>query len=142
MVPKSSVHARIGAGQDLEFLTVSGTSALNGQAVDTTGIQTYTGAATLHQDTALTGTVVTFHSTVDALASGVHGAAERGGYIRLQAGLHPITVTFFEYDGGEVLSVAVQGPNFAKQAMPANALFCTAPPAPPAPKEPPAPKAK
>ena len=48
----------MGATDSLSSLTVSGTSAIDGGSVTTTGIQTYTGAATLGQNTTLIGTVV------------------------------------------------------------------------------------
>ena len=54
---------------------------------------------------------------------GLHGPSERSGSIRLQAGVHPITVTFFEAAGGELLKVFYEGPGLNKQEVPAAALF-------------------
>lgn len=54
---------------------------------------------------------------------GLHSARERSGSITLSAGLHQITVTFFESGGGEVLNVRMAGPGLAKQLIPDNVLF-------------------
>ncbi|PJJ53073.1 PQQ-dependent sugar dehydrogenase [Hymenobacter chitinivorans] len=53
---------------------------------------------------------------------GLHGAAEKSGTIGLRAGLHALTVTFFERTGAEVLGVSYAGPGLVKQAVPAAAL--------------------
>ncbi|UOQ73010.1 PQQ-dependent sugar dehydrogenase [Hymenobacter cellulosilyticus] len=53
---------------------------------------------------------------------GLHGAAEKSGTIGLRAGVHAITVTFFERTGAEVLSVSYAGPGLAKQVVPGTAL--------------------
>ena len=55
---------------------------------------------------------------------GLHGMAEAGGYVALAAGLHTITVTFFERDGGDGLEVWYAGPDIDKQRIPAEALMC------------------
>lgn len=54
---------------------------------------------------------------------GQHAARERSGTIALAAGLHEITVEFFEYAGGERLDVSYEGPGVAKQLIPGNRLF-------------------
>jgi hypothetical protein len=54
---------------------------------------------------------------------GLHGTRERAGTIRLRAGKHALTVTFFEKTGGEVLNVSYAGPGIAKRAIPTTALF-------------------
>jgi len=46
--------------------------------------------------------------------------------------MHPITVTFFEHGGDEVLSVSYEGPGIARQTIPPDVLFCTPPDQPPA----------
>ncbi|TGE27561.1 PQQ-dependent sugar dehydrogenase [Hymenobacter metallicola] len=53
---------------------------------------------------------------------GLHGAAEKSGTIGLRAGVHAITVTFFERTGAEVLGVSYAGPGLAKQPIPGAAL--------------------
>ena len=63
---------------------------------------------------------------------GLHGAVDAAGLIRLAAGTHPITVTFFEHGGDEVLSVSYEGPGIARQTIPPGVLFCTPPDQPPA----------
>jgi len=52
-----------------------------------------------------------------------HPAMQMGGLIRLTAGLHPITVTFFERWKWELLEVYYEGPGLAKQQIPPKALF-------------------
>ena len=77
----NGVFDGIVGGTALEFLTVSGTSAINGGSVDTsdadggTGIQTYSGAATLGADTTLTGATVTFGDTLDGTTAGAQSLA-------------------------------------------------------------------
>ena len=61
-------------------------------------------------------------STLVVNNDGLHGAQERSGKIGLKAGVHALTVTFFERDGGEVLEVAYAGPGIARTALPASAL--------------------
>ncbi|UYZ64491.1 RICIN domain-containing protein [Hymenobacter weizhouensis] len=53
---------------------------------------------------------------------GRHGTQERSGTIGLKAGLHAITVTFFEAYGGQVLSVSYAGGGLSKQVIPGSAL--------------------
>jgi hypothetical protein len=54
---------------------------------------------------------------------GLHASKEMSGTIGLKAGKHALTVTFFEYNGGQVLTVSYAGPGIAKQVVPASALF-------------------
>ena len=54
---------------------------------------------------------------------GLHGTQEKSGSIGLKAGLHAITVTFFERGGDQVLRVSYAGPGLAKQVVPASAFF-------------------
>ena len=58
---------------------------------------------------------------------GLHGVMEMGGLIRLNKGLYPITVTFFEKTGGEELKVFFEGPRLPKQEIPPAALFLRPP---------------
>ncbi len=69
------------AGQRLSALTVSGTSAINGGSVTTVAEQTYTGATTLGANTVLTGTPVTFGSTVRGAADNLYSLAIAGNAI-------------------------------------------------------------
>lgn len=46
---------------------------------------------------------------------GVHAPREQQGTVILPAGEHPIRVTFFERQGGQVLSVQWSGPGFSRQ---------------------------
>ncbi|MFA5292187.1 MAG: glucoamylase family protein [Phycisphaerae bacterium] len=54
---------------------------------------------------------------------GLHGMQEQSGYIYLLAGKHSITVTCFEKDGSEELSVSYEGPDISKKRVPVNVLF-------------------
>lgn len=56
---------------------------------------------------------------------GLHGSQERSGTISLTAGLHDITVLFFENSGGETLTVQYQGPSISKQNIPFSKLYST-----------------
>ena len=48
---------------------------------------------------------------------GLHGMSEQRGTIRLDAGLHEITVTYFDNGGGDGLEVSWQGPGVEKQPI-------------------------
>jgi hypothetical protein len=54
---------------------------------------------------------------------GSHAMRESAGLVRLKAGLHPITVTFFEGVGDEGLKVFFEGGGLAKQEIPPEAFF-------------------
>jgi acyl-CoA thioesterase I len=54
---------------------------------------------------------------------GVHGAQERSGDIALSAGLHSITVLFYEVAGGQSLDVSWRVPGAQKTAIPDSVLF-------------------
>jgi hypothetical protein len=56
---------------------------------------------------------------------GTHGMAEASGKQELAAGLHPITVTFYQGGGGKGLEVAWSGPGIEKQPIPADVLCHT-----------------
>ncbi|MBO2008745.1 PQQ-dependent sugar dehydrogenase [Hymenobacter negativus] len=64
-------------------------------------------------------------STLVVDNDGLHGTQERTGQIGLKAGLHAITVSFFEQAGAEVLEVNYAGPGLTKTAVPTTALFRT-----------------
>lgn len=59
----------VGGTNLLSTLTIDGASAINGGVVKTTAAQTYTGPVTLNADAALTGTVITFGSTLNSFDS-------------------------------------------------------------------------
>jgi len=54
---------------------------------------------------------------------GLHGMTERRGDIALAAGLHPVTVRFFNKTGDEGLTVSWAVPGGTKGAIPGSALF-------------------
>ncbi|WP_310394449.1 PQQ-dependent sugar dehydrogenase [Hymenobacter sp.] len=66
-------------------------------------------------------------STLVVNNDGLHSAREAAGSVGLRAGLHAITITFFERGGDEVLNVSYAGPGLSKTAVPAGALFRTNP---------------
>jgi|GEM_PF-1106462 len=54
---------------------------------------------------------------------GPHGQAENSGTIGLQAGMHAISVGYFNQTGGKVLQVSYAGPGVSKQLIPSSALY-------------------
>ena len=54
---------------------------------------------------------------------GQHSKMERSGKVKLSAGLHAISITYFEKKGGETLDIKYAGPGLTKRAIPNNALF-------------------
>ena len=54
---------------------------------------------------------------------GLHAAQEAYGLVGLKAGLHPITVTYFQHLGDQAFEVSYEGPGIAKQLVPKTALF-------------------
>jgi len=53
---------------------------------------------------------------------GLHGMVEKSGKIDLPAGLHPLTVTYFDNGGGDGLNVSWSGPGIKKQKIAADRL--------------------
>jgi putative heme-binding domain-containing protein len=53
---------------------------------------------------------------------GAHGPVEKNGTIALNAGSHPLIVTYTNHTGGFGLSVSWKGPGIRKQNIPANRL--------------------
>jgi S1-C subfamily serine protease len=53
---------------------------------------------------------------------GLHPTAEKRGFIPLQAGKHPICVTFFQGSGDVELKVFYEGPGITRKEIPASAL--------------------
>ncbi|MBN2131073.1 MAG: hypothetical protein JW741_16340, partial [Sedimentisphaerales bacterium] len=95
----------------LESVSVSGSTALNGASVDTTGTQTYTGPATLGTDVTLTASTVSFGNTLDGttdfaedltLTAGT-GNANFNGAVGGTTDLGDVTVT-------SAASVIIDGP--------------------------------
>lgn|GEM_PF-2651663 len=54
---------------------------------------------------------------------GNHGQEEKSGNILLSAGLHMITVLYFDQTGGRGITVRWQGPGIAKSMIPDSVLF-------------------
>ena len=54
---------------------------------------------------------------------GLHGATEKSGTIGLKAGLHAISVGYFQQGGGSSLTVSYSSSTITKQALPASVLF-------------------
>ncbi|AKD56212.1 glycoside hydrolase [Spirosoma radiotolerans] len=58
---------------------------------------------------------------------GIHADQERSGTIGLKAGLHAISILFFQGAGGQTLIVSYSGPNLGKQVIPDAAFRRVAP---------------
>ena len=69
------------------------------------------------------GSKLSIGSTQVVDNDGLHPAQERSGTISLAAGLHPITVTFLEKGGGQLLEARWEGPGIAKQLIPDSVLY-------------------
>ncbi|SFF26733.1 PA14 domain-containing protein [Spirosoma endophyticum] len=86
------------------------------------------------------GTKLLIGTTEVVNNDGVHGEQERSGTIGLKAGLHALTIVYFNGGGGQALTVNYSGPGLSKQAIPASAFWRVATsqptPAPPAPTPP------
>ena len=57
----------------------------------------------------------------DSEATGGHGRVTE--FIMLKAGMHPITVEFFDSNGNGNLNIEAEGPGIARNAIPAAGLF-------------------
>lgn len=55
---------------------------------------------------------------------GIHAPWSVNGTTTLDAGQYPVSITFFEKDGGEVMQVYWSGPGFSRQPIP-NSAFST-----------------
>jgi filamentous hemagglutinin family protein len=104
----------VGATTKLVSLSVSGTSALNGSGITTTGTQTYSGATTLGADTTLkSSSAVSFGSTIDgaySLAVGAAGDVTFGGAVGATTALASLTANSggaTTLDGGVTTTGAV-----------------------------------
>ena len=82
------------------------------------------------------GSKVYFNTLYDPSAAavvnndGLHAPVSAAGVVNVAvAGVYPISITFFERDGGEQMQVYWAGPNFARQPIP-SAAFTTTPPPP------------
>jgi flagellin-like protein len=54
---------------------------------------------------------------------GRHSPRTRSGTVTLDAGLHPITVTYFEHGGGTAMDLRWDGPNVTAGTVPASRLY-------------------
>ncbi len=69
------------------------------------------------------GSRLSIGDTVVVSNDGVHGMQERSGTIALAAGLHAITIDYFERTGAAGLVVSWQGSDGAKQVIPPSQYF-------------------
>lgn len=53
---------------------------------------------------------------------GVHGTTTRSATVDLEAGVHAVEVTMFEYEGGEALRLEWEGPGVEREEVPPEAL--------------------
>ena len=98
IVGNATFGGAVGNSRPLELLEVTGSTALNGGSVATAGAQTYTGPVTLGLDTALTGSAITFGSTLDGTTPGteslsIAGDATFGGAVGATRSLELMDVT-------------------------------------------------
>jgi len=54
---------------------------------------------------------------------GLHSAVEKSGTVGLQAGMHAISVGYFQVGGGKSLNVSYAGPGISKQTIPSSVLY-------------------
>jgi S1-C subfamily serine protease len=54
---------------------------------------------------------------------GLHAVTSSVGLIRLRAGMHPISITFFENSGDQKLDVSYEGPNISSQQIPPEVYY-------------------
>ncbi|WP_162268259.1 PA14 domain-containing protein [Hymenobacter sp. PAMC 26628] len=106
---------------------------LDGRQRDVGYAMQYTGYVTVPTDGQYTfttgsddGSQLFIGSALVVDNDGLHGYLERAGTIGLQAGTHAITITYLQNGGGQSLAVSYQGPNLAKQAIPATAWYRSA----------------
>ena len=84
----------VGGSHALSSVSVSGSGALNGGAITTTGFQTYTGAVTLGAVSTLTGSTVGFGSTLNgAFGLAIAGGGNFGGAVGGTAALTTLSVS-------------------------------------------------
>ncbi len=76
------------------------------------------------------GSRVVIGDTEVVMNDSLHAPLEKEGRITLQAGFHPIKVSFFQAGGGEYLRVSYAGPGIDKQPIPAGVLFRAKPVSP------------
>jgi len=105
----------VGATTKLTSLSVSGTSALDGGGITTTGTQTYSGATTLGADTTLkSSSAVTFGSTLDgahSLTVNAAGTTSFNGAVGFGAALTSLTTDAAgttQLNGGAVRTTGAQ----------------------------------
>ncbi|GAB3805623.1 hypothetical protein GCM10028819_39220 [Spirosoma humi] len=104
---------------------VSNTPALSVRNRDDNFAIRYTGYISVPADGVYTfytnsddGSKLLIGSTEVVNNDGGHAVQERSGMIGLKAGLHAITILYFEAGGGQELTVSYSGPNLGKQAIP------------------------
>ena len=69
------------------------------------------------------GSRISIGASVVVDNDGVHGYSERSGVIALAAGMHAITIDYFERTGSAGLVASWQGPDGVKQAIPSTQYF-------------------
>ena len=69
------------------------------------------------------GSRLTIGDTVVVDNDGLHDFQEKAGLVALKAGLHPLTVEFFQSGGERGLEVTYEGPSIRRGLLPRAALF-------------------
>jgi Ca2+-binding RTX toxin-like protein len=106
--------SEIGDTDLLSMLSVSGSASLNGERIATTGTQTFTGAVILEDEAELTGSTITFGSTVDSESGetnslGITGSADFGGAVDSTDNLSTLSVSGTTIiDGGSIETTGTQ----------------------------------
>jgi len=54
---------------------------------------------------------------------GLHAARDGAGVVRLAAGLHSLTLAYFEASGDKLLELSYEGPGLTRQPIPSGAFF-------------------
>ena len=103
------LNGNVGNSTPLNSLTITGTSTLNAPIIHTTGAQTYTGAVTL-VDPTMTGSLITFGSTVDGAAPlTINGDVIFNGDVGSTTPLSALTINGDATTGSGVGIVATTG---------------------------------
>jgi len=84
--------------------------------VETTGVYTFYSASN-------DGSQLFINDTLVVDNNGKHGVIEKQGAINLSAGLHDISVIYFQSNGTEALNVSWSGPGFSKKTIESSSLF-------------------
>ncbi len=69
------------------------------------------------------GSKLLIGDAIVVINDGSHGNFERQGKIKLEHGIHPIKVEYFDGGGSQALKVLYKGPGISRQIIPMDKLF-------------------